>query len=338
MPGPLDDIARRLPQSQPGTIFGIPVARLRDADLQKKILFIAGVALIASILVPFHLSPTIFAWSSGMPKFDMLIWPIIAGGVYLLLTAAPPHMREKIPPMALHWAPFVIAYTGIFISKMGFGGMGGGGMGGAGSLYIMGYTTLVFGLLARITAPQDQYARYIIAAGAAMLIVPFFDGFDFFFKFSHMPFLFIIHNILWFLIFLVAILCIAFVVPAGKLPAALQPVEQLAPVIAAVLILWLPLQQVLMALIFIVHMHAGVGAVLNLAHGLLPLIAYFAVLMMAAPAAYEEAMKMIRGGGGQPPQGGGQPPQGGGYPPPQGGGYPPQGGGYPPQGGGWPQQ
>jgi len=51
--------------------------------------------------------------------------------------------------------------------------------------------------------------------------------------------------------------------------------------------------------------------VLLLAHGLLPIIAYFGVLMMAAPAAYEEAKNLFikgpgaGGGGGYPPQQGG---------------------------------
>ena len=142
--------------------------------------------------------------------------------------------------------------------------------------------------------------------------------------------------------------CIVFVVPPNKLPPALQTVDAFGPLIAAVLIAWLPLQQVLIALAGIVHGHVLIGSLLTLGHGLLPILAYFGVLMMASPAAYEEAKAMFArrgqppggggygGGGGYPPQGGGYPPQGGGYPP-QGGGYPPQGGGYPPQqgGGGW---
>ena len=85
----------------------------------------------------------------------------------------------------------------------------------------------------------------------------------------------------------------------------------------------------------------AVGSLLFLARALMFIVAFFGVLMMTSPAAYEEAKAMFGGkaggGGGYPPQGGGYPPQGGGYPP-QGGGYPPQGGGYPPQGGGYPPQ
>jgi hypothetical protein len=354
LPGPLDDLARKLPQSAPGTIMGIPVARLQDPAFQKKMLFIAGVALIASIFVPFMLSPTVFAWTTPLPSFEFLVWPIVAGGAYLLLTAAPADMRAKVPPAVLHWLPFSISYAGLFITHMGFGFMafmlammagsrgGGGGMGmfygiaisGSG-LYILGYSTLVFGLLARIAKPTDQTARIIIAVGAACLIPSFIDGFHLF-SFGGVPVLFIVHNLLFFLVLVLGVLCITFVVPPQKLPPALQAMDALGPLICGVLILWLPAQQVLFFLASVVHGGGFIGSVLMLAHGLLPIVAFFGVLMMSAPAAYESAMAMFGGPkppGALPPGGGGYPPQGGGYPP-QGGGYPPQGGGYPPQGGG----
>jgi hypothetical protein len=205
----------------------------------------------------------------------------------------------------------------------------------------------VFGLLARIAQPQDQIARIVIAVGGACLIPSWIDSFHFL-SFSGLPILFIVHFLLWFLILTLGVLCILFVVPPAKLPPALQTIDAFGPLVAAALILWLPLQQVLIALGTIVHVpgHPVVTAVLGLGHSLLPILAYFGVLMMASPAAYEEAKAMFSKrsqppgyppGGGYPPQGGGYPPQGGGYPP-QGGGYPPQGGGYPPQGGGYPPQ
>jgi len=332
------DLMGKLPQTAPGTIFGFSVSRLRDPGLQKKILFLAGVALVASIAVPFSISPMVFAWSGG--GFEFFLWPIISGGLYLLLTAAPADMRAKVPPVVLQWIPFGVAYAGIFISHMGFGfaAMAGGGAGGAGGLYILGYSVLVFGLLARISQPQDQIARIVIAVGGACLIPSWIDSFHFL-SFSGLPILLIVQFLLWFVIITLGVFCIVFVVPPAKLPPALQTVDAFGPLIAAALIAWLPIQQVLIALAMIVHGHILVGALLMLGHGLLPILAYFGVLMMASPAAYEEAKALFGkksppgGGGGYPPQGGGYPPQGGGYPP-QGGGYPPQGGGYPPQGGG----
>jgi hypothetical protein len=350
--GPLGDLAGRLPHSAPGTILGIPVARLRDPSLQKKILFLAGVALIASVVVPFSLSPLVFAWSGG--GFEFFLWPIISGAAYLLLTAAPQDMRNKVPPVVLQWIPFGVSYAGIFISHMGFGfalflaaaAGGGAGLGvGAGGLYILGYSVLVFGLLARIAQPQDQIARIVIAVGAACLIPSFLDSLRVFSALGSLPILMVVQSLLSVLIQALGVFCILFVVPPTKLPPALQSVDAFGPLIAAALILWLPLQQVLIALTMIIHAHVLIGALLMLGHGLLPILAYFGVLMMASPAAYEEAKAIFArrgqppgggyGGGGYPPQGGGYPPQGGGYPPQQGG-YPGQGGGYPPQqGGGW---
>jgi hypothetical protein len=376
LPGPLDDIARKLPSSAPGTIMGIPVSRLRDVSLQKKVLFLAGVALVASIIVPYRLSPLTFPFTG---HFTAILWPIIAGAAYLLLTIAPADMRAKVPPVVLHWLPFGVSYTGVFISALGLAtyvnemtammtaNLGSGSLSAAlamadafahspfriaGSpLYVIGYATLVFGLLARIAQPQDQIARIVIAVGAGMLILPLIWSLSFVFSFHGG--IMIIHNLLWFVVLLLGVACLLFVVPPQKLPPALQAVDAFGPIIAAVLIAWLPLQQVLM---FISALLSGdvIGSLLKLAHGLLELIAYFGVLMMTAPAAYEEAKRMFTkgggaspppqqmGGGGYPPQGGGFPPQGGGgFPPQGGGGYPPQGGGggYPPQGGGggWPQ-
>jgi hypothetical protein len=348
--GPLGDLANRLPHSAPGTILGIPVARLRDPSLQKKILFLAGVALVASVVVPFSLSPLLFAWSGG--GFEFFLWPIISGGAYLLLTAAPADMRAKVPPVVLQWIPFGVSYAGIFISHMGFGFIfylaalaGVAVPGGVDGLYILGYSLLVFGLLARIAQPQDQIARIVIAVGGACLIPSWLSSFHLFSGLGGMQIIALLTALLSFLVVTLGVFCIVFVVPPNKLPPALQSVDAFGPLIAAVLIVWLPLQQVLIALTGIIHGHNVSGSLLALGHGLLPILAYFGVLMMASPAAYEEAKAIFArrgqppgggysGGGGYPPQGGGYPPQGGGYPP-QGGGYPPQGGGYPPQQGGW---
>jgi hypothetical protein len=154
------------------------------------------------------------------------------------------------------------------------------------------------------------------------------------------------------------------VIPADKVPA-LAAVDALAPAMTAVLLAWLPLEAVLLLLASLIHGNEKfLNNILVFAHVLLPVLAFFGVLMVTAPAAYDELKAQLgknKGGGypppgggygppggGYPPPGGGYPPPGGGYPPQGGGGYPPQGGGYPPQGGGgyppqgggggWPQQ
>jgi hypothetical protein len=322
-PGGGGGMAGHLPHSAPGTLFGFPISMLRDPSVQKKILFVAGVALVASILVPFHLSPTVFSWDFPA-KFQVLIWPIIAGAAYLLVAAAPPNLRQNVPPVVMQWIPFGVSFASLFMLGEHYD-----------SLYTLGYATVVFGLLARIAQPQDQTARIIIAVGSGMLFIRWIDMFQLF-HFSGLPALLVIHNLLWFVVTTLGVACVLFVVPPQKLPPAMQAVDAFGPLICALMLVWLPFQVVLIGLGAIIHGHAGVSAILEIAHGLLPIVAYFLVLMMSSPAAYEEAKAMVAGqrpGGGAPPGGGGYPPGGGGYPP-QGGGYPPQGGGYPPQGGG----
>ncbi|HEY1546270.1 MAG TPA: hypothetical protein VGG28_00550 [Kofleriaceae bacterium] len=332
--GGMDNFAARIPQSAPGTIFGYPVSMLRDPSLQRKVLFFAGIALLASIIVPLATSPSLVLPIQHI-GWDLVIWPVIAGAAYLIVAAAPPNLRQQIPPAVMQWIPFGISFAGIAM----MGGAGGGGPMALGGVHILGYAILVFGLLARISQPNDQIARIVIAVGGGLMLPGFIDlfhAFDFF-KIS----LFLgVWALIWLIVSALGVFCIVFVVPPQKLPPALQAVDAFGPLIAAVLILWLPLQVVLLMLFGVVN-HAGIGAILGGARALLYIVAFFGVLMMAAPAAYEEAIALITGRrsgpppGNYPPQGGGYPPQGGGYPPQGGGGYPPQGGGgYPPQGGG----
>ena len=358
LPGGMDDLARRLPQSKPGTLFGVPLSTLRDVGLQRKALFFLGIALIAAIFVPLSFDPFVFAFKGN--TFRGLVWPLIAGGSYLLVAAAPPHIRSQVPPVVLQWLPFGVSYTGLF---MIYDGM---------PMYALGMGTISFGLLARLQNPSDQIARIIIAIGAGCLLIPFIDLFDL----IEIPgAVNKIHIILWLVVMVIGIACALYVVPPAKLPPALQAVDAFAPAVTAVLLLWLPLQVVLIGLGDIVHGNDFLRSILGMARGLLAVLAYFGVLMLTAPAAYDAIMGMVKGnrgpggppgggyppgppgggyppgppGGGYPPPGGGYPPQGGGFPPPQGGGYPPQGGGFPPPqgggfpppqggGGGWPQQ
>jgi hypothetical protein len=329
----MDDIARRLPQSAPGTVFGIPISTLRDPNLQRKALFLLGVALLASIVVPLTLSPKLtFVWSFP-DKFKPMIYPIIAGGAYLLVAAAPPDIRARVPPVVLQWLPFGISFLGIQLTGIGgIAAMGGPGVGGAYYLYTIGMATLIFGLLARLGNPNDQTARIITVAGAACLVLPFIDSLSPAFSFNG-GILMILHNLLGMLVLAVGVLCAAFFFPPQKLPPALQAIDAMAPLFVAVLVLWLPVQTILLSLSFR-ELFGMTGAILWMARALLWLAAYFGVLMLTAPAAYDAIMQMVNKGPGGPPGGGGYPPPGGGGYPPPGGGYPPAGGGYPPQGGG----
>ncbi len=335
----MDDFARRLPQSAPGTLFGVPLAKLRDVSLQRMALTFLGIAVLASIFVPFSFSP--FLWAFKGNTFRGMIWPLVAGGAYLLVAIAPPNIRQQVPPIVLQWLPFGVSYAGVLINGIGIGMAGETGFN---ALYPIGMSTLVFGLLARLANPRDQIARIIIAIGAGCLLIPFIDALSF-----PSGALAIVHNILFILVLLVGMASILFIVPPQKLPPALQAIDAFAPHITAVLLLWMPVQVVLMGLAFIVHIKLPLLVVLlKMARGLLTWLAYFGVLMLTAPAAYDSIMDMVKGKGAGGPPGGYPPPGPGGYGPgpggpppgypPQGGGYPPQGGGYPPQGGGYPPQ
>jgi len=365
----MDDWARKLPQSQPGTLFGVPLAKLRDPNLQRMALMFLGAALAIAIFIPTKFSPLTFAWKGR--AFRGLIWPLLAAASYLLVSAAPKDIRAKVPPVVLEWLPFGVSFIGVIVNGIATISEGHSSI-GLTFFYTVGISTLLFGLLARLQRPDDQAARIIIAIGAGMVLLGIFagDGIDadretrtvtistnvlnhFDGDFAGGLFkgaLFKVYALLLLVMCLLATACAVFVVPARKLPPALQAVDAFAPHVTAALLVWLPVQIILFMLALLVH-GEGVKFVewfLMLVRMLLMLVAYFGVLMLTAPAAYDEVMKMVKGNNTPPPPGGfSGPPPGGGYPPP-GGGYPPPGGpppgfggpppgGFPPpQGGGWP--
>ncbi len=325
MPGALG----KLPASAPGTIFGIPVARMHEPALQRKALLFLGIALVASIVVPVSLSPFRFQFQDGGSFFHGLLWPAIAGAAYLLVAAAPPDIRKQVPPIVLQWLPFGVSFASIGLISSAMGGGGGMGAVGFNIFYWLGYATLLFGLLSRIQDPNDQIARIIIAVGSGQLVFSWLNMLDWVGHFS--PF-FILHLVLHltFLVTLLGIACALFIVPANKLPPALQALDNFAPMLAALFLVWIPGQFLLIWIAMVIHGQSGgiVNSILELLHILLPIAAYFGVLLMTAPAAFKAVMDIIK----KEQQGQGQPPQ---QPPPM---QQPPGGGYPPQQGGWPQQ
>ncbi|HUH05837.1 MAG TPA: hypothetical protein VML75_27800 [Kofleriaceae bacterium] len=364
--------AGKAPTSKPGTLFGIPLSTLRNQKLETTALLVAGGLLLLGLILPWSTKPTMFAWSEGVPKFTFLIWPIIAAAGYLAVALSPKAVKDNIPPVVLKWVPFGIALISIGIVGFDFGTtmlkMMGGSLGAAGLLYLWGYPVMCFGLLGRLARPDDQTARLIAAIGAGMLVLTFINFLtDTAFKFSNVPALVVVHNLLMLMVLLIAVLSIVFVIKPSQVPA-LAGVDAFAPLVTAIVLAWLPFQTLLMMLAYLVHLKAGVGALLMGLHVLINIFAYFGILMLTAPEAYDELMKLFgdhkaQAAGGQPmqqpqqygapqqpvqpgqpqqgfPQQQGYPPQQqGGYPPQQQGGYPPQGGGQGgPGGGGWPQQ
>tara|TARA_R110002073_G_scaffold24260_11_gene82184 strand:- start:6192 stop:7469 length:1278 start_codon:yes stop_codon:yes gene_type:complete len=366
----ISNLAARLPGSAPGTLFGIPLATLRDQALETKVLFIAGIALLVSVVIPLmHFSmgdqsKTIFVWTEGVAKFPNMIWPIIAAAVYLFVAKAPADLKSNIPPMVLKWAPFTVAFLGL--------GIGGWGviylmnmmsmgrsvpMGGALTMLNWGYPVLIFGLLSRLSNPNDAWARYVIGVGAGLCVAALFATIGDAFSFEGGA-LKIIHDLLFMLVLLVAVACAAFVPTPQQVPQ-LAKVDLLAPLATSVLLAWVPVQAFLLFIALVIEGPGFLTSLFILVHMLIATLAYFGIVMLTAPEAYDEAKRLMGGNGpqgnqqnwgnqmpqgGMPPQGGfppqgGMPPQGG-FPPqggmPPQGGFPPQGG-MPPQGGTPPQ-
>lgn len=255
----------------------VPLDRLRDSGLQQKVLLIAGIALLATIVVPYSISPTIFPWQFGS-AFDAIVWPLIAGAAYLLVTVAPPDLRKNIPPIVLQWLPFAVPVVGILVAKT-YGG-----------LYTLGYATLVVGLLVHIARPSDRIARIVICVGAGMLVPNYFDALSFLFHFGSVGVLGIVHNLVWFVIWTAGILCILFVVPSEKLPPALRVIDSYAPLICTALIVWLPVQVAFMTL-GLLGLHAA--TLLMFAHAMIRVFAFFGVLIVTGPPAYERIVAMF---------------------------------------------
>jgi hypothetical protein len=286
---------------------GQQLAKLREPAVQRNVLLLVAVGLLAAILLPLRTSPElVFAFSAGEPKWASLMWPVIAGGAYLFVAAAPAEAREKVPSVVLQWLPFAVSFLGVFMMSRGGGGGGDSGGFAGDSLYILGYATLVFGLLSRVAHPHDQITRIIVAIGAGMLIPGWIDMLGAL-RFAGMPALLIIVSILHFAVTSLAIACLLILVPAEKLPPALQAIETFAPLVATILILWLPTMVVSFAIIMLVHYDAGGNAVVWLFHALINIVAFFGVLFMTSPGAYEGAKAMLAGDSGppSPPQPGG---------------------------------
>ncbi len=339
--GGIAGFAARAPSSKAGTLFGIPLSSLRDQKLEQKVLLVCGILILGGLALPYLTKPKlIFAFSSGMPKFKMLILPLLAGICYLAVALQPQAVREKIPPIVLQWVPFGVSLAAVGI--IGFVAIPGGG-GGSGIVQ-WGYPVLVFGLLASLSRPDDAVARSIILAGAGLLLVGWIDALDMAFKFKAGPgaptwIFFGLYNLFNFLVLTLAVATSAF--SLAKWVPNLKPLEAFMPLCTAILLVWLPVQAILMMLIMMIHLKMGAAGFLFGAHGLINIVAFFGVLMMTAPEAYDRVMEMFAGhqqqvqqGGAYPPPQGMQPPPPGMQPPPPG--MPPQQ--PPPPGGQWPPQ
>ena len=267
--GAVDRWAGGVPQSAPGTLFGIPFAILKDQSFLNKLLGISAIALVATRFLPISFSPFFFIWK--FDTFGLLIFPIIVAAVYAGVALAPKDIQQKIPPIVLQWGPFAAAYIGTGIMHAA----GGGALG-----YL--YPLLVFGLIVRLQDADDLIARGFIAIGALSALGLSLSSISSLFQFGGIGILQILVNIISLLVLLCAAASIVFAI--DKWVPAVKKFEAFAPLVTAILAIW-PLAHVVLE--FVAHISTPVQAILFLIHGIVLVVAIYGVLLLTAPAAFD---------------------------------------------------
>jgi hypothetical protein len=271
--GAMQQWAGGLPQSKPGTLFGIPFSIMKDQAFLNKLLGMSAIALVVTRFVPISFSPFVFAFSGQ--AFGMLIMPIIVAAVYAAVALAPKDIQQKIPPVVLQWGPFVAAYvaTGLtgFMAVIGGSGMG----------YL--YPLLVFGLIVRLQDPDDLIARIFIALGALSALGLSLGHISLYFHFGGVGILGILFNIISLLVLLCAAASIVYAI--DKWVPQVRKFEAFAPIVTALLVVWPAIAVVLAGLAILFS--APVTAILIMVHGLVMVIAIYGVLILTAPAAFD---------------------------------------------------
>ncbi|MBT8492241.1 MAG: hypothetical protein KJO07_04205 [Deltaproteobacteria bacterium] len=285
-------MAGKLPDSPTGTLFGINLAQFYEASFQRKVLFFCGIGLVIAAFTPFSFSPFVGPWD--LDTFRMLIWPLMAGGAYLLVAAAPPHIRQKVPPIVLQWLPFGVAYASLVVVGW-MGPMGAAGMPGALAIVSYAFPILVFGMLLRASKPEDPWGRWIVGVMGAAHIWPFI------YILSHLSFsglMPILMSVSSLAALGAASLCTLYIPPLSMNPN-LKFVDAFAPLITLILLLY-PVAMAAMLMLGLVFEGAVITGILMGARSLLYIVAFFGVLMLTAPPAYEAIKQAIlkNGGGG----------------------------------------
>ncbi|MBK9072717.1 MAG: hypothetical protein IPL79_17205 [Myxococcales bacterium] len=283
-PGPLDDWARKLPSSQRGTLFGHSLDLFANLEMRNLLLMIFGVMLCSCLVLPMStLGENVWAFSKGVPKFSMLVFPVLAGAFYIAVA------RNLVSHALVGAALSVVAIVGVF----SMGGESSGNPLGS-NTYYFGLAALLFGLMARLQFPEAMAPRAIIALGAIFWLVFMIDAVEFIFTFEHMPAFLVIHNLLFFAVLLAGIASGALAVPADKLPPALRSLEAFAPLLTAIVIAWVVIQPILFML--------GLMGATTFSHGLViglrlivVAVGYFGVWTLAAPGTFKIVTELLGG-------------------------------------------
>ncbi|MFH0901080.1 MAG: hypothetical protein V2A73_10660, partial [Pseudomonadota bacterium] len=306
-----------LPKSPPQTVFGIPLAALRNDSFVRRTFLTAAAALVITRLLPVgHIAgKTIFAWSSdplqtgrGGPGLWLgLIWPLAAAMTYAVAAHLPKSIAKQVPAVVLRWAPFLVAFLSIGITHCTVA------VGGAAlliglkdwlpntiGLLAWAYPVLVFGLMARIQDPTDGAARLLILVGSLLSSACGLASIDGLLALD-MPIILIIHGVLFLLVVAMMLASMVFAIPAGIAPR-LGLAEPFLPFVTAALVAWPAVSALLVAFGFATSKGSGNASLLLLfPHLLVMQIAYFGVLLVCAPRALDAIKKLFgqagRGGG-----------------------------------------
>jgi hypothetical protein len=295
-----------LPKSAQGTLFGIPLSLLRDDALEQKAIFISAILLVAGLCFPIVrvANGTIFSWSSGPGPGVMrgLLGPLFVALVYGGIRYVPSHVRGALPPIDLRWAPFVVAFlaTGLSFVAVPLAhalaiGTGDTAQYASFTLLAWTYPILVFGLLVRLEDPEDLVARAMIALGSFGGVAGGLANADVLFQLVHMPVVLIVHNLLFFCVVVLMVASVVFV-PTTHVMPGLAPVDELLPLVTATLIAWLPVSALLVS---VWAMSSSIGGsvanlILLLPHMLIQQVAFFGVLLLTAPDAFDALKRLVR--------------------------------------------
>lgn len=297
-------LASKLPKSAKGTLFGIPLALLRDDEFEQKTIFIAAILLVAGLFFPIlRVSDyTVFSWSSapGPGVARGVLGPLLVALVYGGIRYLPPATLRAIPPFVLRWAPCAVAFlaTGVSFVAVPLAhaliiGTGASEQYSTFALLAWTYPILVSGLLLRLEEPDNLIARGMIGLGAFGGVIGGLVNVDVLFQFSHAPLVLIVHNLLFFLIVVLMVASVVFV-PTAKMLPSLASADEFLPVVTAILIAWLPLSAFLVTT-WAMSSAIG-GSVANLIllfpHMLIQQIAFFGILLLTAPDALDELKKL----------------------------------------------
>lgn len=277
----------------PRPVQGGFVGLLRDQQFESKVMLGAAAALFVSRFIPMgkHGDSMVWAWSGdGGMVFRIMVWALIAALVYGATALAPPQTRAQLPAGLFSWTTFLIAYIGAGLTYtaaplgVGFDGL---------ALFAWVYPLFLAGLCARLQDPNDNIGRFLIGIGGLLSFIGGMIESKFIWHFEGTPGLYIVHNILFFVILLLTLAAMAFAIPA-KLAPGLEKLEPFAKPVTAVLVGWVPVSLLLLTLgAWTRDGGKFVNFLLGFPHYLVLAVGYVGIALLAAPEAFDTLRKFV---------------------------------------------